>query len=276
MDKILLLILIIFLFNSGYSQSKFDNSPVTYTRAADRIVSFEKRKALRESSIFKNVEVRSVGPVIMSGRVVDVDVNPEDPTEFLVAYASGGLWKTTNNGISIFPIMDEAEVIIMGDIAVDWKRNIIYAGTGENNSSRSSYAGLGIYKSTDGGKSWTNTGLQETHRTGRIVIHPENPDIVWVGAQGHLYSPNPERGVYKTTDGGKRWKQTLYIDENTGIIDLEINKQNPLILYTSTWHRERRGWNFAEKGSTSGIYKSTDGGENWFKITTGNNGFPSD
>ena len=176
------------LFRS--SQSIFEKSPVTYTRAADRIVSFEKRKTLRESSIFKNVEVRSVGPVIMSGRVVDVDVNPEDPTEFLVAYASGGLWKTTNNGISFFPVMDEAEVIIMGDIAVDWKRNIIYAGTGENNSSRSSYAGLGIYKSTDGGKSWTNTGLQETHRTGRIVIHPENPDIVWVGAQGHLYSPN--------------------------------------------------------------------------------------
>lgn len=274
MDKILISLFIVCLFNSGFSQSKFENNSIPYTRAEDRLVSFEKRKALQEISLFKNQEVRSVGPVIMSGRVVDLDVNPEDPTEFLVAYASGGLWKTTNNGISFFPVIDEAEVIIMGDIAVDWKRNIIYAGTGENNSSRSSYAGFGVYKSTDGGKSWTNIGLQETHRTGRIVIHPDNPDILWVGAQGHLYSPNPERGVYKTTDGGKTWKHTLFIDENTGIIDLEINKLNPQILYASTWHRERRGWNFVEKGKTSGIYKSTDGGENWFKLTTGNNGFP--
>jgi hypothetical protein len=140
----------------------------------------------------------------MSGRAVDIDVSPFDPTIFYVAYASGGLWKTTNNGISFKPVFDNQIVMTIGDIAIDWKHNeTIWIGTGESNSSRSSYSGFGIFKSTDQGKTFQHKGLDETHHIGRIIIHPDNPDVIWVAAVGHLYSPNEERGVFKSTDGGE-------------------------------------------------------------------------
>jgi len=251
-------------------------NPVPATPAQKRFDAFKQREKLKENSLLKNVEFRSVGPTIMSGRVDDIDVNPSDPTEFYVAYASGGLWKTTNNGISFTPLFDHEASMTIGDIAVDWNHGeTIWVGTGENNSSRSSYAGTGIYKSTDMGKNWQYMGLGETQHTGRIIIDPDDPNILWVAALGHLYSPNPERGVYKTTDGGKTWEKTLFVDDNTGTIDLVIDPNNSQTLYASTWYKTRRAWNFVESGKTSGIYKSVDGGNTWKLISTEESGFPT-
>ena len=150
---------------------------------------------------------------------------------------------------------------------MNWKTRTIWVGTGEVNSSRSSYAGTGIYKSKDNGKTWKYIGLPESHHIGKVQLHPTDDNTAWVAVLGHLYSPNKERGVYKTTDGGKTWKQTLSIDDNTGVVDLDINPQNPNELYAAAWYRTRRAWNFEEAGKTSGIYKSTDGGNTWTSIS---------
>jgi photosystem II stability/assembly factor-like uncharacterized protein len=233
-----------------------------------------KKKEMEKTSLVKQVHFKNIGPTVMSGRVVDVDVNPENTTEFYVGYASGGLWHTTNNGTTFEPVLDSAETINIGDIAVDWKNNNIWVGTGENNSSRSSYAGIGILKSTDKGKTWKNVGLRDSHHIGRIVINPKNPDEVVVGVTGHLYSSNQERGVYKTTDGGATWKKTLFINDQTGIIDLACVPNNFNIMYAAAWDKDRKAWNFDGSGSGSGIYKSTDAGITWSKISTDRSGFP--
>ncbi len=232
------------------------------------------KKSLEKSSIVSNISFKNIGPTIMSGRVVDVDVNPDNPTEFYVGYASGGVWYTNNNGTTFTPILDNAPTQNVGDIAVDWKNGTIWVGTGENNSSRSSYAGIGILKSNDQGKTWKNTGLLDSHHIGSILINPKNPEEVIVGAIGHLYSPNKERGIFKTTDGGKTWKKTLFINDKTGIIDVKPVPNNFNILYAASWERERKAWNFDGDGSQSAIYKSTDAGTTWSKISD-NNGFPN-
>lgn len=256
-------------------QSAF--AQVNPTSGTDRLKSIEQRKLLESKSVLKDIKFRNIGPSVMSGRVVDLDVNPDDPTEFYVAYATGGLWHTTNNGQSFTPIMDSLDLLFIGDIAVNWTstKRTIWVGTGEENSSRSTYAGLGIYKTTDNGKHWEYLGLPESHHIGKIQLHPTNPDIVWVAVLGHLYSANKERGIYKSTDGGHHWKQTLFIDDNTSAVDLDINPTNPNELYAAMWYRTRRAWNFVESGATSGIYKSTDGGENWNLITGPGSGFMS-
>jgi len=215
------------------------------------------------------IEFKSVGPTVFSGRVADIDVSPLDPTHFYVAYASGGLWKSTSNGTDFEPLFDNEAVMTIGDIAVDWSSNTIWVGTGEVNSSRSSYAGVGMYKSTDGGKTWEHKGLGETHHIGRVIIHPNDPNTVWVAALGHLYSPNEERGVFKTTDGGNTWTKTLFVHPNAGAVDMIIDPSNPDILYASTWERKRSAWNFQESGVGSGIHKSTDGGETWKPLKSG-------
>ncbi|MEO8414967.1 MAG: hypothetical protein ABI472_14965 [Ginsengibacter sp.] len=249
---------------------------VQATTASDRLNGLASRKLLQSQSLLKDITFRSIGPSVMSGRVVDVDVNPIDPTEFYVAYATGGLWHTTNNGQSFVPVFDHEDVIGIGDIAVNWKNGEIWVGTGEANSSRSSYSGVGIYKSRDTGRTWEYLGLPESQHIGKIILHPANKSVAWVAALGHLYSPNKERGVYKTIDGGKTWKQTLYVDDNTGAIDMDINPKNPDEIYASMWHRERRAWNFVESGNTSAIYKSMDGGDTWSKISGKSAGFPED
>ncbi len=208
----------------------------TATPAMERMKSLNQRKKLGEGSLVKNIPFRNIGPTVMSGRVVDIDVNPKDPSVFYVCYASGGLWKTESNGSSFTPLFDKEAVMTVGDVAVNWDKNIIWLGTGENNASRSSYAGAGIYKSMDGGKSWKNVGLEETHHIGRIVLHPQNPEVAWVAAIGHLYSPNKERGVFKTSDGGKTWKQTLFVNENTGAIDIVVVYNYPITLFTAAWN----------------------------------------
>ncbi len=245
------------------------------TSATERMKSITQRKELKEKSLVNNIGFRNIGPSVMSGRVVDIDANPEDATEFYVAYASGGLWYTHNNGQSFVPIFDSADIITIGDIAVNWKTKTIWVGTGEVNSSRSSYAGIGLYRSVNNGKTWDYIGLPESHHIGKIQLHPTNNEIAWVAALGHLYSPNKERGVYKTVDGGKNWKLTLAIDENTGAVDVDINPKNPNELYAAMWYKTRSAWNFEESGKTSGIYKSIDGGDNWTLISTPGSGFPS-
>ncbi len=247
---------------------------VSPTPAIERLNGIEKKKLLQSKSLVNNLHFKSIGPSIMSGRVVDVDVNPDDPSIFYVAFASGGLWKTINNGQSFTPIFDDQAVITIGDIAVDWKNNRIWVGTGENNSSRSSFSGVGVFVSNDDGKTWNHRGLEESQHIGRIILHPSNPDIAWVAVIGHLYTDNPERGVYKTTDGGKSWKKQLYVDDHTGAIDLIMDPQDPNQLYASTWDRSRRAWNLTESGKGSGIYSSIDGGDTWKLLSTELSGFP--
>lgn len=268
-----LIILILFSYSAIAQKRNSKTSNPSATSSDIRWKGFENRKKLIDNSLIKNVPFKNIGPTIMSGRIVDIDVNPNDPTHFYVAYASGGLWKTTNNGTSFKPIFDNQVVMTIGDIAVNWKENIIFVGTGENNSSRSSYSGFGIFKSRSNGDKWKHTGLSESHHISRIILHPINPNILWVAALGHLYSNNSERGVYKSNDGGNSWLKTLYVDEKTGAVDLVINSSNPDILYATMWTRDRKSWNFNGFGSGSGIYKSTDGGQNWTKISTSSSGF---
>ena len=262
-------ILISLLTNQSFAQPKPTAGATRLTNTLTQRASLENRSQLKE------VSFRNIGPSIMSGRVVDIDANPNDPTEFYVAYATGGLWHTKNNGQSFTPIMDSLDVLFIGDIAVNWNtpERMIWVGTGEVNSSRSSYAGLGVYLTKDNGKSWNHLGLEESHHIGKIQLHPSDPNTAWVAVLGHLYSPNKERGVYKTTDGGKSWKQTLFVDENTGCVDIDINPSNPSEVYAAMWYRVRRAWKFEESGPSSGIYKSIDGGQTWNHVSAAGSGF---
>ncbi|WP_235295698.1 WD40/YVTN/BNR-like repeat-containing protein [Portibacter marinus] len=244
------------------------------SKASDRAEAFKKREALKESSPI-HLEFTNVGPTIMSGRVVDIAVNPDTPSVFYVAYASGGLWKTINNGTTFSPIFDNEAVMTIGDFDVHWETGTIYVGTGEVNSSRSSYAGLGVYKSTDDGQNWTNVGLEDSHHIGKVMVSEDDPDVVIVGVLGHLYSDNEERGVFKSTDGGQTWNKTLFIDKRTGIVDIDSDPSDPTTLYAASWERERRAWNFVEAGEGSAIYKSSDNGDSWTKLTSGSSGFPT-
>ncbi len=228
-----------------------------------------------QNSLVKNVPFSNIGPTIMSGRVVDLAVNSENPIEFYVAYASGGIWYTNNNGTSFTAITENAPTQNMGAIAVDWKNNTIWAGTGESNSSRSSYAGIGVLKTTDGGKTWKNVGLTDSQHIGRIIINKNNPNEVVVAAVGSLYTPNKERGIFKTSDGGKTWKNPLFINVNTGVIDVSVSPTDPAVLYAASWERIRKAWNFDGDGEGSAIYKSTDAGETWVNVSDEKSGFPT-
>lgn len=255
---------------------------VTFTMVAQQPTSAQKfikdlemKQEVAEASLYKNLKFENIGPTIMSGRVVDVDVNPMDPTEMLVAYASGGLWHTTNNGTSFTPIMDNAMTINLGDIAVDWKSKTIWAGTGENNSSRSSYAGIGLLKSTDWGKTWNKPMLTGSHHIGRVLINPNDVNHVVVAVIGPLYSLSDERGIYTTTDGGATWNKTLFATNMAGFIDLAHAPDNFNIMFAASWEKDRKAWNFDGDGDESAIYKSTDAGATWNKISTAASGFPT-
>jgi photosystem II stability/assembly factor-like uncharacterized protein len=259
---------------SFFLVSQVVSAQIKPTTAVERQKGIAQRKELEKKSLLETVKFRNIGPSIMSGRVVDIEANPQNPNEFYVAYASGGLWYTKNNGQSFKPIFDHEDVITIGDIAVKWYGSrTIWVGSGEVNSSRSSYAGNGIYKSADSGKTWQYLGLPESHHIGKIQLHPTDPNTAWVAALGHLYSPNKERGIYKTTDGGASWKQTLFVDENTGAVEMDMNPNNPMELYAAVWYKTRRAWKFEESGATSGIYKSTDGGNTWLLTSGPGSGF---
>ena len=264
--KYLSSILLLILYTSGFSQVS--------TSSDDVLKSLKMQNELIKNSLVKNLEFKNIGPSVMSGRVTDIEVNPNNPSEFYVAYASGGLWHTVNNGNTFSPIMDNSNTQNIGDFDVDWNTRLIIVGTGENNSSRSSYAGIGILKSNDNGKTWINIGLNDSHHIGKVVINPNNPNEIIVAALGHLYSKNKERGIFKTLDGGVTWKNTLYIDDDTGIIDLDITPNNFKIQYASSWQKSRQAWDFSGNGEKSGIYKSVDSGSTWKLISTKKSGFP--
>ncbi len=274
--NVLLILIVAMVTFPSQAQRKKRGAPTApaATLAPDRWQGYEQRKSLEDNSLVRNIEFRNVGPTVMSGRVVDLEVNPEDPSHFYVAYASGGLWETKNEGASFEPIFDNEIVMSIGDIAVDWTNKVIYLGSGENNASRSSYSGYGLFKSANNGETWEHIGLEESHHIGRIIIHPENPNVIWVGAAGRLYSENAERGLYKSTDGGTTWTRKLFVDDRTGIIELVINPDNPDELIAAAWEKDRKAWNFVEAGPGSGLYKSTDGGETWNNISEGDSGFP--
>ncbi|MEO1366535.1 MAG: glycosyl hydrolase, partial [Acidobacteriota bacterium] len=236
--------------------------------------SWQRHQELDRTSPFKGLEWRSIGPVVQGGRVIDIEKIPDEPYGFLVAYASGGLWSTVDNGVNFEPLTDELPSMIMGDVAIDPNDgDRIWIGTGEDNASRSSYGGVGVFLSEDGGESWEHKGLRESDRIGRIVIDPRDPQRVFVGVSGRLYTEGGERGVYRTEDDGESWELVLSTGDDgwTGIIDMALDPSNPDVIYAAAWHRERRPWDFVESGAGSGIYKSTDGGDTWNRL---GGGFP--
>ncbi|MGD9344341.1 MAG: hypothetical protein PVH84_00655 [Candidatus Aminicenantes bacterium] len=223
-----------------------------------------------QEHLLDGLEWRCIGPANMGGRIDDFAVLERSPHIMYVGTASGGVWKTTNNGITWKPVFDDQATSTIGDVTVAPSQpDTVWVGTGEPNNRQSSSWGKGVYKSTDGGETWRNMGLEDTHHIGRIVIHPTNPDIVYVAALGHLWGPNEERGLYKTSDGGKTWVNAKFIDENTGFVDVAMDPDNPDTLYAAAYQRRRRGWGFNGGGPGSGLYKTTDGGENWAKLVNG-------
>ncbi|HKS09841.1 MAG TPA: hypothetical protein VJS13_09865 [Pyrinomonadaceae bacterium] len=219
---------------------------------------------------FSRLEWRSIGPANMGGRIADIEGVPGDPNVVYVASASGGLWKTTNGGVTWKPIFERQGTISIGDIALaPGNPDVVWVGTGESAVRNSVSFGDGVYKSTDGGKTWQHMGLKETERISAIAINPQNPDIVYIGALGHAFGPNEERGVFMTTDGGKTWNKTLYIDNQHGVADLEIDPTNPNILYAGMWSFERKPWTHRSGSENGGVYKSIDGGRTWNKLTNG-------
>jgi photosystem II stability/assembly factor-like uncharacterized protein len=207
------------------------------------------------------------------GRVDDIEVDPTDTRVFFVGFATGGLFKTTNNGTTFKPVFDRYETHSIGDIAIAPSRtSVVYVGTGEANNRQSSSFGAGMYKSTDGGETFAYVGLRETQTISRVLVHPSDPDVVWVAANGHLFGPNPERGVYKSSDGGTTWSKVLEVNNNTGATDLVLDPSNPNTLFAATYQRRRTACCFVGGGPGSGLWRSDDGGETWSRIQGG--GFP--
>ncbi|MFQ5570445.1 MAG: WD40/YVTN/BNR-like repeat-containing protein, partial [Rhodothermales bacterium] len=245
------------------------------TPPEQRLQWYEQHEAMKEQSLFKNLEWQFLGPTNISGRMTDVDVvapKGENYTMY-VAGASGGVWRTVNEGITWDPVFEHAPSTSIGDVTIaPSDPNVVWIGTGEANIFRSSMAGAGVYKSSDAGESWQYRGLAGTHTIPRILIHPDNPDIVYVAASGHEWTDNEERGVYKTTDGGATWEKALYIDEKTGAIDLVMDPTDPNTLYAATWQRIRKKWNDPRNEpdyTGSVIYRTTDGAATWTEITNG-------
>jgi photosystem II stability/assembly factor-like uncharacterized protein len=222
------------------------------------------------SGDFGALKWRGLGPALASGRVGDFAVDPRDKAHIYVAVCSGGVWETKNAGITFEPIFDGEGSYSIGCVTLAPTRpGTVWVGSGENNSQRSVSCGDGVYKSLDGGKSWTNMGLKRSLHIGRIIVHPTDPDVVYVAAMGPLWGPGGDRGVYKTTDGGATWQAALAIDENTGVVDIVMDPRDPDVLYASSYQRRRHVWTLINGGPGSGLHKTTDGGKTWTKLTNG-------
>ena len=223
-----------------------------------------------DSKTFNGLALRGIGPAMPSGRIVDLAVDPRDERIWYLAVASGGVWKTTNAGTTFTPIFDDEGSYSIGCVTIDPNNSlVIWVGTGENNSQRSVSYGDGVYKSVDGGKTWKNVGLKNSEHIGKIVVDPRNSNVVYVAAQGPLWNPGGDRGLYKTTDGGKTWKPVLQISENTGVTDLVYDPTNPDILYAAAYQRRRHVFTLINGGPEAGIHKSMDGGATWTKLESG-------
>jgi photosystem II stability/assembly factor-like uncharacterized protein len=242
--------------------------PAEHPKAADVAAAPDKEAPL--ASQFAGLALRSIGPALTSGRVVAFAVDPTDPTRYFVAAASGGVWKTTNSGTTWNPVFEHEGSYSIGAVAIDPKNpNVVWVGTGELNAQRSVGYGDGIYRSEDGGKSWHNMGLKASEHIGRIAIDPRSSDTVYVAAQGPLWGPGGDRGLYKTTDAGKSWKKILTVSDNTGVTDVVIDPRNPDHLYAAAWQRRRHVFTYIGGGPESGIYRSTDGGATWTRSQSG-------
>src|SRR3954463_3882856 len=227
-----------------------------------------------DTGVLKGLQLRSLGPALATGRIQDIDIDPKNPSVWYVASAFGGLWKTTNRGITFTPVFDEQGSFTLCCVAVDPKdSNVVWVGSGENASQRSAHFGDGVYKSTDAGQTWTNVGLKSSEHIGKILIDPRNPNVVYVAAQGPLWSTGGERGLYKTTDGGATWNAVLTISPDTGISDVVFDVKNPDVLYASSYQRRRAVGQMIGGGPEGGIFKSANGGKTWTKLT---NGLPKD
>ena len=227
-----------------------------------------------DEALLNGLTWRNLGPFRAGAWTIGVAV-PESPAKahrdtIYAALRTGGVWKSANAGVTFEPVFDEQKIYSIGAIAVaPSDENVVWAGTGDNSATRSAYWGDGVYKSTDAGKTWRNMGLRDTQHIARIVIHPTNPDIVYVAALGHLATPNTERGVFKTADGGKTWKRVLYVGDTTGAVDLVRDPRNPEVLYAATYEHQRLAWVIHDGGPGTGIYKTTDGGATWKELTNG-------
>ncbi len=221
-------------------------------------------------AFLEGLRFRAVGPAVTGGRLHDVEALPNDPSTIFVASASGGIWKSTNKGTTWKPVFENQAVATFGDLAIAPSNpQILYAGTGEQNNRQSTSWGNGVYRSDDAGETWRHLGLIETRHIGKVRVHPTNPDIAYVGALGNLWAPSEERGVFKTSDGGRTWQKVLYVDTLTGVVDLVIDHANPNVLYAAAYQRQRRAWGFNGGGPGSGIFKTTDGGETWSRLSNG-------
>jgi photosystem II stability/assembly factor-like uncharacterized protein len=230
----------------------------------------EEPKTKLNAETLSGLELRGIGPAINSGRVVDFAVTPGKRHRFFAATASGGLWKTENAGTTWEPVFDGEGSYSIGCVTIDPSNsNVIWVGTGENNSQRSVSFGDGVYKSMDGGQSWTNTGLTESEHIGRIVVHPDNSDVVFVAAQGPLWRSGGDRGLYKTTDGGATWERILHVSDDTGVSEVWLDPRDPDLMYATSYQRRRHVWTLINGGPESAFHKSTDGGATWRKIDKG-------
>ena len=222
------------------------------------------------ADLVKGISIRSIGPGIVTGRIADIEIDPKDANTWYVATAFGGLWKTVNRGVTFTPIFDEGPSFTLCCIVIDPKdSNILWLGTGENHSQRSAHFGDGLYKSLDAGKTWKRVGLETSEHIGKIVIDPRNSNVVYVAAQGPLFSAGGDRGLYKTTNGGATWERVQFINDDTGITDLVFDPKNPEIIYTSAYSRRRHVGQAIGGTREAGIYKSTNGGRTWSKLTNG-------
>src|SRR5262245_48072535 len=226
------------------------------------------------SSVADGLPFRNIGPFRQSAWVTTIAVPDAPLHEHLytiwVGTRSGGVWKTTNGGNTWETSFDSVNAPAIGAIAVAPSNgDIVWVGTGDQANARSSYSGRGVFKTIDGGKTWALAGLEDSHHIARIVIHPRNPNVVYVAAMGHLFSNNTERGVFRTMDGGKKWNKVLYVDEKTGAIDLVIDPSNPARLYAAMYEKQRMPWRLIESGPGSAIYRTTNGGDTWTKLAGG-------
>jgi len=247
-------------------RAKFHPKAVVGMPADVRMRGYDQRMRMEAGSPFAGLKWRNIGPEVQGGRVVEIKAPKDDPKSVYVAYATGGLWRTTDDGQTWTSLFDGQSAFGIGSLALSKNGKTIWVGSGEANNQRTSYSGTGIFKSKDEGKTWENMGLPESQHIGQILINPKNENIVYAATLGHLYSQNPERGVYKTTNGGRTWVQVLKGDEYTGAMDITMDPHNPDVLLASMYDRDRRAWNYRGSGPGSGVYRTTDGGQTWAKV----------
>ena len=226
------------------------------------------QSAEKVGSLFEKMSWRGIGPAVMGGRTVDIEAVEKKPWTIYAAIGPSGVWKSENAGVTWSPVFFKEATVSVGDVTIAQSHpDIVWVGTGESTCRNSVTIGDGVYKTTDGGKTWTNMGLKETRHISRIIINPGDPNIVFVAAMGHLWGPNADRGIFKTVDGGKTWKKTLYVDENTGCADLAMDPSDSLTLYAAAYEHRRLPYTFSSGGPGSGLYKTVDGGETWTRLT---------